>query len=228
MGFDLQSFSDSLDDPGSPFYSAPGLTSDETWNHARDRMAELVVELAATTADRIIVSPAHLQAFHRRIFGDLFPEDAGRFRWKYRGKWETGPFGIGVGSGPGSDVRHMRGAHPRRIEGQLKGAFQEFQQLLDDLERRSEGGERIPMLASTRAAARLYAKTLRIHPFVDGNLRAAYVTLQAALLRLGLAGVEFGDHRAHNEALAIALSPGGRRQTYEPLAELIAGLIPDL
>lgn len=127
----------------------------------------------------------------------------------------------------GSAVRPMRGAHPRRIEGQLRDAFREFQQTLSDLERRSQSGEEIPKIASTKAAARLYAKALRIHPFVDGNLRASYVTLQAALLRLGLAGVEFVDYQTHDETLARALLPGGRRQSYEPLAELIAGLIPN-
>jgi prophage maintenance system killer protein len=66
---------------------------------------------------------------------------------------------------------------------------------------------------------------LRIHPFVDGNLRATYITLQAALLRLGLPGIEFTDHQAHNDALGYALLPGGRRQSYEPLAELIANLV---
>lgn len=226
MDAELRSFSKSLDEPGSPFYSAPDWTPDETWRHARDRMAELVVALGAQDSEQIVVSPQRLQCDHRRIFGDLFPEDAGRLRWKHRGKWETGPFGIGIGSGPESDVRPMRGAHPRRIERQLRDACQEFHQMLDDLERRSEGGEAISKLASTRVAARIYAKVLRIHPFVDGNLRAAYVTLQAALLRLGLVGIEFADHRAHDEALVRALAPGGRRQSYEPLAELIAGLIP--
>lgn len=223
----LKSFSESPDDPQSPFYAALGRTPSETWDHARGRMIELVAELGSHAADQIVVSVEQLRTAHWRIFGDLFPEEAGRFRWKHQGEWETGLFGIGVGSGPRSAVRPMRGAHPRRIEGQLQDAFREFQQTLSDLERRSQGGEEIPKIASTKAAARLYAKALRIHPFVDGNLRASYVTLQAALLRLGLAGVEFVDYQTHDEALARALLPGGRRQSYEPLAELIAGLIPN-
>lgn len=223
---DLKSFSESLDEPESPFYAASGRTPNETWDHARNRMVEFMAELGSKGVDRIVISPGRLRASHGWIFGDLFPEDAGRFRWKHRDKWEVGVFGIGVGSGPQSAVRPMRGTHPKRIERQLQDTFREFQQILADLERRSQSGEEIPKVASTRAAARLYAKALRIHPFVDGNLRAIYVTLQAALLRLGLVGVEFGDHRAHDEALARALSPGGRRQSYEPLAELIADLIP--
>ena len=134
MAPDLQSFSDSLDEPRSPFYTAPGRTPNETWDLARARMIELVAEVGLKDASQIVVSVDQLRTSHQRIFGDLFPEDARRFRWKQRGKWETGPFGVGVGSGPQSAVRPMRGVHPRRIGKQLQHAFREFQQTLSNLE----------------------------------------------------------------------------------------------
>jgi fido (protein-threonine AMPylation protein) len=223
----LGSFSTPLDSPDSPFYAAPGRTVDETWNYIRGRMANLLAALGSNGVEEIDISADRLRADHQQVFGDLFPADAGRFRWKRRGKWEVGVFGIGPGSGPQSPVRQRRGAHPKLIERQLADAFLGFRTSRADLERRTDGGEVVAKVAAATVAGQLYAKILRIHPFVDGNLRAAYVTLQAALLLLGLAGVEFSDHHAHNEALARALAPGGRRQSYAPLGELIASLIPE-
>jgi fido (protein-threonine AMPylation protein) len=223
----LRSFSAPLDKPDSPFYEAPGRTVDETWSHIRERMADLLAELGSRGVDEIDVSTERLRADHWQVFGDLFPTDAGRFRWKHRGRWEVGVFGVAAGSGPQSPVRQRRGAHPKLVERQLANAFLGFHKSRADLERRMDSGEVIAKVTAATVAGQLYAKVLRIHPFVDGNLRAAYVTLQAALLGLGLAGVEFSDHRAHNEALAGALAPGGRRQSYAPLGELIANLIPE-
>jgi hypothetical protein len=101
----LGSFSTPLDSPDSPFYAAPGRTVDETWNYIRGRMANLLAALGSNGVEEIDISADRLRADHQQVFGDLFPADAGRFRWKRRGKWEVGVFGIGPGSGPQSPRR---------------------------------------------------------------------------------------------------------------------------
>ncbi len=67
---------------------------------------------------------------------------------------------------------------------------------------------------------RLYVKVLRAHPWVDGNLRATIVALNAALLTLGLPSVEFKDLELHDDLLGIAFV--GKHDPYRPLAEHIA------
>jgi prophage maintenance system killer protein len=69
----------------------------------------------------------------------------------------------------------------------------------------------------------LYAGILRVHPFADGNHRAGFVALSAALWSLGLPAVEFAqdaDMIDHDNAVAPALfSPEG---DIESFAQLLA------
>ncbi|HEY2766903.1 MAG TPA: Fic family protein [Solirubrobacteraceae bacterium] len=82
------------------------------------------------------------------------------------------------------------------------------------------------VLGRTRVTGALYAGILRVHPFADGNHRAGFVALSAALWSLGLPAVEFArprDMTDHDEAVAPALcSPDG---DIEPFAQLLAGRI---
>lgn len=81
------------------------------------------------------------------------------------------------------------------------------------------------LIDATRAAARLYAKFLSIHPFEDGNGRVGYVTLSYALVRVQAVVVELPDYAELQWALGRALQPGGKGGGVEPLAELLAGKI---
>jgi fido (protein-threonine AMPylation protein) len=222
----LGSFSESLDHPDSPFCTAEGLSADETWNEARQEMKVLLTRLAGLSADQVEVSVEFLLEAHGEIFGGLFPDDAGRFRRDY-GSWcEDGSFGVGTGSGPASESRNFVGTSPRQIETKLSKEFGRFHEARTQLINRSEAGEKPALLDATFPAGRLYARILRIHPFVDGNLRAAFVILQAGLLSLNLPAIEFdGKQREHDQALITAFEPGGRRQSYEPLTVLIGDQI---
>jgi hypothetical protein len=65
----------------SPFFCAAGLTPEETWNLSVDRFADILETLEALAdAGPIELSPALLCSWHREIFGELFPDDAGRLR----------------------------------------------------------------------------------------------------------------------------------------------------
>lgn len=221
----LASFSRSLDEAGSPFFQADGFSPDETWNHARLRMAELLRELARLKPEEVEVSVEYLLHVHDRIFSDLFPGDAGRFRWKHQGRWEDGPFGVGVGSGPGSDFRSLRGTAPRGIRRALHREFDRFHERVAELE---SSAEPVLVADATMAAGRLYARILRIHPFVDGNLRAAFVVLQATLLLLRLQAVSFdAGQEDHDRALLQAFEKG-KGQSYMPIGQLIAERISEI
>jgi hypothetical protein len=66
---------------------------------------------------------------------------------------------------------------------------------------------------------------LKAHPFVDGNLRAAYVALIAGLASVSLPAVDFRTViERHDQCLGWALR-NDALQTIDPLVELIVELI---
>jgi fido (protein-threonine AMPylation protein) len=153
-----------------------------------------------------------LCSWHREIFGILFPEDAGRLRWRQAGEWEHVQFGGLIGTQRSRRVRGYRGFSPRALPRRLQKICEEFNAAAAQLRR--AGGERY---TAVHAAARLYAKILRAHPWIDGNLRTAIVALDAALLTVGLPRVEFTDLELHDQLLGIAFV--GKHDPYRPLAE---------
>jgi fido (protein-threonine AMPylation protein) len=221
----LPSFEHLRDEPGSPFFEAPGRTPEATW-------AEITRCLAATLAEIHEEGPTGLYRpclpvlteLHRRIFATTFPSDAGRLRATLpSGEFEHVEFGISVGTGRSQRVRPMRGAHPRRIEKQVTDACNEFDSVAAGL---ADVGAITTLRTATNAFARLYGKLLRIHPFVDGNLRAAYATLQCALTHVDLPMIEFHDAEAHDAAVDVALRVD-RHQSYRPMSELIEGVLKE-
>jgi hypothetical protein len=88
----------------------------------------------------------------------------------------------------------------------------------------SDSGGETPVCLSRPAWRALYMwASWRVHPFADGNHRASFVALSAALWSLGLPAVEFAQdtHMTdHDDAIAPALfSPDG---DIEPFARLLA------
>ena len=89
-----QTFGPFYDEPDSPFYEAEGLSPEETW----ERLAE---KLALVTAHAILQGLEN-QTLHRgllrlgmpQIFGEHFPESAGRIR---AGR-EQGQFSVMLGT----------------------------------------------------------------------------------------------------------------------------------
>lgn len=206
----------------SPFYCAAGRTPEETWEISVNRLAEVLASLGAlAAAGPIEMSNELLCSWHREIFGSLFPEDAGRLRWRRAGEWEHVQFGGLIGTERSRRVRGYRGANPRELSRRLQKICDEFNATAAEL--RSTGGESYP---AVHAAARLYAKILRAHPWIDGNLRAAIVALDAALLTLGLPRVEFKDLELHDRLLGVAFV--GKHDPYRPLAEHILQMIREM
>lgn len=182
-------------------------------------MAALFFELPEIVdSSHFSFSPALLCEWHERLFGDLFPHDAGRLRWRREEEWEHVYFGGNLGTRRSRRIKEYRGTDPRRLPKRLREICDEFN---------SERGKLInvspdPVTIDDAAhpAARLYVKLLRAHPWIDGNLRVSYVALQAALISLDLPPVVFSDLEQHDDLIGRAFR--GQNEPYRPLARHIA------
>jgi fido (protein-threonine AMPylation protein) len=217
IGFD--GFRDSLE---APFYRAGASSPGETWAEAARRV-NLVIESATAAARHrsVEMTVEHICRWHRGIFLTTFKSDAGRVREDY----EHARFGIPIEI-DGELIRSaMRGVLPKSaILTRLHAACETFNARRASLER---GGQAPSAVEGVAPAADLYAEILEIHPFVDGNLRAAYVALQVGLVSLGLPTVRFGRVIArHDECLGLAIRQDAER-TSAPLTELIVKLMDD-
>jgi fido (protein-threonine AMPylation protein) len=220
--FELSSFEVFRDTSDSAFYESDGRSPQETWVEIISGMEGALawgVELALA---RRQVTPEWIGEVHRLIFEGTFPADAGRFRGMLpNGAPEEVWFGISVSGSQTARIQPKKGVHPKRIVENLDRACLEF----DNSAAEIRSGMVDPAVrTATTACAKLYAKIVNIHPFVDGNLRAAYVSLQASLLALELPLVQFDDLDRHDEAIDRALRVDGD-QSYVPLASLIEEII---
>ncbi|HEY5344662.1 MAG TPA: Fic family protein [Solirubrobacteraceae bacterium] len=206
----------------SPFFRAVGRSPEETWNLSVDRLADILETLGPLAdAGPIEMSPALLCSWHREIFGELFGADAGRLRKRRAGSWDPEHvyFGGNVGTRQPREIRGYRGTNPRELPRRLSKICTEFNTTAAAI--RASGAT--DTYSAVYAATRLYAKVLRAHPFIDGNLRATTVTLNAALRTLDLARVQFMDLELHDDLLGIAFV--GRHDPYRPLAKHIAEIV---
>jgi fido (protein-threonine AMPylation protein) len=165
--------------------------------------------------------PELLCSWHREIFGEIFPEEAGRLRGRHEGEWEHVQYGGYVGTRRSRRIRVYRGAHPRRLHRRLEKICNEFNTAATEI----RASPYTDSFDAVHAATRLYAKVLRAHPFIDGNLRAGIAALNAGLVMFGLDIVTFKDLERHDELLAIAFV--GKHDPYRPLAQHIEEIIRD-
>lgn len=221
---ELRTFLEFTDKEASPFYCADGRTARETWVAVWEAMRRTLAEIAYRQRDGTLeITPSALVEWHRRIFISTFPDDAGRVRgWFATGEPEHVHYGIDVGTTKTRVIQQHRGAHPNRIAERLDEVFAQYREAVELLAANQPVAVRDALLPPTR----LYARVLRVHPFIDGNLRAAFVVLQSSLLELGLPALEFADLAAHDEALGFALRTDGK-QSYEPLRELSSSIFQE-
>jgi fido (protein-threonine AMPylation protein) len=126
------------------------------------------------------LEPEDLLRWQRATFKSTFPYQAGEIRagdawfgvrWRERGELHR---------------RMVKGTDPGLIRDELRAAFRAY-----DAELQRREPEQRPLVVALRTAVELYAALLRIHPFEDGNLRAAFPALQGALTSVGAAPVHF-------------------------------------
>ena len=112
----------------------------------------------------------------------------------------------------------MSGAHAEELCGLLGQAFAEAATGLDAVR-----GRRVALEDGLRPVAKLYTDIIRIHPFVDGNHRVAFVGMSAALWSMRVPFVWFPsleDMDEHDRAITPALLP--EVLDPQPFADLLA------
>ena len=222
-----QQFADFHDHPESSFYrsEALGLNPVETWEHLVVRMDALIAQVQARFSVEVPfeISFELLCFWHEEIFRESFPEDAGRPRGRREGEWEHVFFGADIGTVRSRRVKQIRGASPWKIRDLTRHACREATRSISTIQSQLLAGHEPDFDEAIYAVARMYAKVLRIHPWVDGNLRTAFVALQGALSALDLATIELKDLARHDDMMGIAFQ--GDDQPYDGLAELIADIL---
>ncbi|HEX3692581.1 MAG TPA: Fic family protein [Solirubrobacteraceae bacterium] len=196
------------------------MSAEATWTEVARRLARILHSAAAEAQRR----PGGLVAervcaWHRAIFLTMFERDAGRVRA------DDEPVEFGVPVRIGEELREVpiRGTLGRvAIMHELRLACEVFNAsvaALRDCERSVETADGV------EPAAALYSSILRTHPFVDGNLRAAYVALTVGLASVGLPAIDFRPVLdRHDECLGWAMR-NDAHQTIDPLVQLIVELM---
>lgn len=215
----MSGFEGFRDTPEAPFYRSGASSPERTWAEASQRLSR-VLDSATADAERGLsqMTVERICGWHRAIFLTTFELDAGRIRSDLEPIAFSVPIEI---DGEMHDVP-MKGTQGRSlIVEELRAACEEFNARLTSLKNREHAVEEAEGAA---APAELYASILRTHPFVDGNLRAAYVALAVALTAVRLPSLEFRSAlRRHDECLGWAMRADARR-TIAPLTQLIVEL----
>lgn len=208
------------DSPDAPFYRSGAMSPEKTWEETTARLGRVITSALNDAALRPTeMTPERICRWHRGIFLTTFPAEAGRIREDH----EPTSFAIRVWTDGASREVPVAGTSGRaRILDQLRVVCQQYNEGRAELSRRAEPPE-AQQVASVAAA--LYAAILDIHPFVDGNLRAAFVALQVALVSVGLAAAPFrAPLNRHDDCLGWAMRRDDQRST-GPLARLLVELM---
>ncbi len=215
----MSGFEGFRDSPQAPFYRAGARSPDDTWNEASRRLEKMIESATAAARHQPIeMTIERACSWHRGIFLSTFPREAGHIRADH----EPAEFAIPIEIDGETVTTPMHGALPHsEILTRLRGACETFNTERAALQRRTGT---LTAVEGATPPATLYAMILEIHPFIDGNLRAAYVALQVGLASLGLPTVRFGHAiDRHDECLGWAMRNDAER-TIAPLAELIVEL----
>jgi fido (protein-threonine AMPylation protein) len=216
----MNSFEGFRDSPEAPFYRAGAMSAEATWADATRRLERVLRSVAREAQHRAgAITPERICTWHRAIFLTTFERDAGRVR----GDDEPVDFSVPVQIGDELRDSLIRGTLGRSaIMRELRFACEAFNVTATALR---EYERTVEMAEGVEPAAALYAAILKIHPFVDGNLRAAYVALTVGLASLGLPAIDFRSMlERHDECLGWAMRSDAQ-QTIDPLVRLIVELM---
>ena len=215
----MSGFEGFRESPDAPFYRSGGRTPEATWPEAADRLARVIDDIRRQPGTGPPINVERIRRWHRAVFVTTFERDAGRLRDDGEPVW----FSVLVETTSGRGRRPIEGARGRgAIVRELTAACNRFNAEHEELAARPARADHSEALA---AAAAIYVAVLGVHPFVDGNLRAGFVALQAALRALDFPGVVFGEAvRRHDEAVGWALR-GDEAASLEPLVDLLSDLV---
>jgi len=210
-------FDDFLDDAGSPFAASALCDRDpaETNRRIVEAMDAVLIDFfaRAQAGETLPIDLEFLRSIHERLFSTTFPDVAGTFR---AGHDEKGPLESEFSVRIDGAAKTLHGTTIRRLPGELERCFRRYHQHVAAEERDGSSTRRVAEIT-----AETYARLLKIHPFLDGNLRACWCLMQAIVLNHGFQPIGFDDLGRHEDAIGRALQPGGRRYSREPLISLI-------
>lgn len=203
------------DKPGSAFHEAPGFTAHEVWERVVEELARVCVIAALDGTRDVPLDVDDIQLIHRAIFGPVFGAGVAGFR----ASGELVDFPIYVGARARPELRARRGASPKQIRKRLQHALRDLDLDLVTLARRArEDG--VGLRDAVEITVKLYVRIIRIHPFMDGNGRVAWVAFSYALRRCGLPLLVIPPTLDTRWALGAALRHGAG-QDYEPLVDIV-------
>lgn len=213
------SFANFEEKPDSHYHQALGLTAEQTWARIAEELGR-VSALTTLEGNRDLPwEVADIELVHRGIFEPVFGDATLGFRSR-RNEEVIFPVVMGAHGAPHPGSR--RGSGGKQVRQNLGRALAAFGRDLDALD-----AKRRPSIdEAARAAVKLYAKVVGIHPFFDGNGRTAWAVVNYALQRCGLVAIAVPPSDATRWALGRALRQDGS-QSYEPLTELVVNAIRD-
>jgi len=159
---------------------------------------------------------------HRIIFAPLFGEMTLRQRAH---RDDISSYGIVKGSRNDPYETMQSGTGGQHVAGKMRQVFDRFEVERAELFRIAESRQ-LDLVEAVRPAAKLYARLIGIHPFVDGNGRTGFCVLAHSLVRCGAIAVALPEDGAHS--FHWCLGQGMRKDRaadYDPLAEWIVDRI---
>jgi fido (protein-threonine AMPylation protein) len=212
----FEGFTDSVD---AAFYRSGAMTPEATWADAAARLARVLDDVVTNPRQRPITT-SRVCGWHRAVFLTTFPADAGRLR----GDGEASAFTVTASEQAPLLLHGVLGLADLRSR--LDGACAAFNRAAERLIAERD----LDVEQAAAAASELYLSVLEVHPFVDGNLRAAFIAFTAALRIFGLPLVRFGKALGrHDAAVAAGLRVDAQRQRGafgELVLELLSAELP--
>lgn len=217
-------FTGTSDDPDSHYYQAPGLSPDETAAAILGRVERVASACLLDADEGNPLGPQDVDEIHRIIFGPLFGERTLRRRAH---REDISSYGIVKGGRDDPYETMQAGTGGPHVSRKLRQAFARLELERTELFRAAETRE-VDLIEAVRPAAKLYARLIGIHPFVDGNGRTGFCVLSHSLVRCGAIAVALPEDGAHS--FHWCLGQGMRKDRapdYDPLAEWIVERIKD-
>lgn len=202
------------DEAGSHYRQAPGLSPDETAAMILRRVEQVSVAMILDAEQDQPLSVPDIGEVHRTIFEPIFGEQTLRMR-SHRN--HTSQYGVIKGSRDDPYPTTQPGTGGQNVQKKLREILERFEEELAAI-RAEEEGELADLV---RPAAKLYARFIGAHPFVDGNGRTGFCILTHSLIRCDALVVSLPEHDEFHWCLGKGMQRGSNAD-FEPLTQYIA------
>ena len=209
------------DVPESLYYSAPGLSPEETWQAVTEQVGRVTAIAAVEGANGGSLSADDFDAIHQAIFEPIFGEET----LAQRMYEQVVTYGIVLGPSPDQLTHKAQpGISARGLPRRMRKISHDLQQAIEESDQAAAEGRVGPIIDSIRPAARAYGRFLGAHPYVDGNGRTAFPILNFALIRLGLLAIAVPESDTFHWCLGRCMRRKAKASP-DPLAEHLAEII---